>query len=161
MTVLVTLLESLDAKRVKTYIQSGNVVFLHTTQHPFQLSEKIANGVMRQCGFAPPVILLSLKALEQSVQRNPYPAAEVDPKTLHLYFLHSIPENPDLRSLDSIKKDNERYTLIDNVFYLHVPDGIGRSKVAASVEKALGVAATARNWRTVCKLTALGRDISR
>ncbi len=37
-------------------------------------------------------------------------------------------------------------------FYLHAPDGIGRSKLAAAVEQCLGVATTARNWRTTRKL---------
>jgi uncharacterized protein (DUF1697 family) len=44
---------------------------------------------------------------------------------------------------------------VSNVFYLHAPDGIGRSKLAGQVENALGVAVTARNWRTVEKLMSL------
>jgi uncharacterized protein (DUF1697 family) len=44
------------------------------------------------------------------------------------------------------------------VFYLHAPDGIGRSKLASRVEKHLGVTATARNFRTVEKLMALALE---
>jgi uncharacterized protein (DUF1697 family) len=47
---------------------------------------------------------------------------------------------------------------MDQVFYLHAPAGIGRSKLAARVEQALGVAVTARNWRTVCKIMAMARQ---
>jgi uncharacterized protein (DUF1697 family) len=93
--------------------------------------------------------------MEQAMVSNPFPEAESEPKTLHLYFLASTPQNPDLQTLDSIKQANEQFKLIDNVFYLYAPDGIGRSKLAARVEKALGVAATARNWRTVCKIMAI------
>ena len=41
------------------------------------------------------------------------------------------------------------------VFYLHAPDGIGRSKIAANVEKRLGVVGTGRNYRTVDKLLSM------
>jgi uncharacterized protein (DUF1697 family) len=40
----------------------------------------------------------------------------------------------------------------------HAPDGIGRSKLAANVEKLLGVSATSRNWRTVRKLIEMARE---
>ena len=57
--------------------------------------------------------------------------------------------------LTARKSPSERFQLADQVFYLHAPDGIGRSKLAASVEKLLGVTVTARNWRTVQKLAEL------
>ena len=70
-------------------------------------------------------------------------------KTLHLYFLREIPQDPDLAKLDEIKKESERFHLDGQVFYLYTPDGFGRSKLAERVERTLGVAATARNWRSV------------
>jgi len=45
------------------------------------------------------------------------------------------------------------------VFYLHAPDGIGRSKLAASAERLLGVPLTARNWRTICKIKDLAEAL--
>ena len=57
-----------------------------------------------------------------------------------------------LEALESVKREGERFKLEGKVFYLHAPQGIGRSKLAARVEKSLGVAVTARNWRTVCKI---------
>ena len=93
--------------------------------------------------------------MAQAIAANPFPQAEAEPKTLHLYFLTDSPENPDLNRLDQLKRGTEQYRLSDKVFYLYAPDGIGRSKLAEQVEKALGVAATARNWRTVSKVMAL------
>ena len=86
------------------------------------------------------------------VRSNPFPEAESEPKTLHLYFLFSPPERPDLDALERIKGDRERFVLSEGVFYLHAPDGIGRSRLAANAEKLLGVPATARNWRTIRKV---------
>ena len=89
---------------------------------------------------------------------NPFPQAESNPKTLHLYFLADLPEAPDLEALDALKRDTERYTLAGKLFYLYAPEGIGRSKLAARVEKSLGVAATARNWRSVSKIMAMAKE---
>ena len=155
---LVALLENLGAQGVKTYIQSGNAVFQHKAESTSQLSSKISAAIKASHGFEPQVFLLDLAEMEKVVAANPFPEAESEPKTLHLSFLDSAPQNPDLKTLEEIKKDNERFKLIDNVFYLHAPDGIGRSKLAARAEKALGVAATARNWRTVGKIMALAEQ---
>ena len=64
-----------------------------------------------------------------------------------------------LDALTALKTDSERYTLNDWVFYLHAPDGIGRSKLAASVGRHLGVACTGRNWNTVAKLAEMAAEM--
>ena len=87
-----------------------------------------------------------------AIESNPFPEAEAEPKTLHLFFLSSAASAADVVSISERKSRSERYQLTDRVFYLHAPDGIGRSKLAANVEKLLGVTVTARNWRTVQKL---------
>jgi uncharacterized protein (DUF1697 family) len=158
MKELAALLEKLGARSVKTYIQSGNAVFQHQAERASQLSDRISAAVNESYGFEPQVLLLDLVEMEQAIASNPFSEAEAEPKTLHLYFLTSIPQNPDLPMLDSFKQDNEQFKLIDRVFYLYAPDGIGRSKLAERVERALGVAATARNWRTVCKIMALAKQ---
>jgi uncharacterized protein (DUF1697 family) len=46
---------------------------------------------------------------------------------------------------------------MDQVFFLHAPEGVGRSRLAARVEKLLGVPVTDRNWRTVCKILEMAK----
>lgn len=157
MKELTARLEELDAHHVKTYIQSGNAVFQHKAKNVSSLAGQIRAAIQKRHGFEPQVFLLDLAEMEKAMASNPFPVAEAEPKTLHLYFLAAVPENPDLTILDSLKKDNEQFQLLDNIFYLHAPDGIGRSKLAERAEKVLGVAATARNWRTVCKITAMAK----
>ncbi|MCB0192420.1 MAG: DUF1697 domain-containing protein [Anaerolineae bacterium] len=159
MKELRALLEELDAENVKTYIQSGNAAFRHTTNDVDQLAERISSAIEESHGFAPRVLLLDAANVEKAAASNPFPEADAEPKTLHLYFLTSTPQNPDLSTLDALKKDNEQYKLTDNVFYLYAPDGIGRSKLAERAEKALGVAATARNWRTVGKIMEMVSEV--
>ena len=69
-----------------------------------------------------------------------------------------MPKHPDFDALEGAKSDGERFALKDGVFYLHAPDGIGRSKLAANAERLLGVSMTGRNWRTVCKVVAIAKQ---
>ena len=98
---------------------------------------------------------LSNEDLLTAIESNPFPNAVSDPKTLHFFFLAEPASNPDTEALGGIKTSTEKYQLTDGVFYLHAPDGVGRSKLAANAEKHLGVVTTARNYRTVAKLLAM------
>jgi uncharacterized protein (DUF1697 family) len=152
---LVAQLENLGSQNVKTYIQSGNAVFQNKEEDASLLSNKIRAAIKKSHGFAPQVLLLEPEEIERAIESNPFPEAEPEPKTLHIFFLATMPKDLDLGALESIKSDRERFALEDRVFYLHAPEGIGRSKLAANIEKLLGVSATTRNWRTVRKVMAM------
>ena len=49
--------------------------------------------------------------------------------------------------------ESEEFTVIGNVFYLHAPKGIGRSKLVANIESCIGQRATGRNLNTVNKIS--------
>ena len=152
MKELVAVLEKLGAANVKTYIQSGNAVFESDTQNASTLCRKISAEVKQLRSFEPHVLLLKSQELEKAIENNPFPEAEGAPNTLHVGFLDSASQHPDLKKLESLKSASEEFRLEHKVFYLHTPDGLGRSKLAGSVEKVLGIPMTFRNWRTVCKL---------
>jgi uncharacterized protein (DUF1697 family) len=152
MEELVAALESIGCQNVATYIQSGNAVFRSEETDTSLLSDRIRAEVKERYGFEPQVLLLGSEEVERVVRSNPFPEAESEPKTLHAYFLASTPGRPDLDGLEGLTGDRERFVLGDHVFYLHAPNGIGRSKLAANAERLLGVPATARNWRTVRKV---------
>jgi len=155
MKELSALLSGMGLRDVQTYIQSGNVVFRCDQKDKAALAAKITTAIKAQHGFTPHVLLLDAKDLRKAMTGNPYPEAEAEPKSLHLFFLDETPKHPDLKSLEAIKTGSEQFTLAGKVFYLHAPDGVGRSRLAARVEKLLGVPASARNWNTVCKLAAM------
>jgi len=152
MRELVVILENIGMRNAKTYVQSGNAVFQSSEMDFSKISEKLAAEIKTRRGFEPHVLILGLDAIEKALTQNPFPEAEADPASLHLGFLAFIPKNPDLDKLGSLKKRTERFRLIGSVFYLHAPEGIGRSKLAANSEKLLGATMTDRNWRTVCKI---------
>lgn len=145
MKELSALLTQMGLREVQTYIQSGNVVFRCEQKNKAALAAKISSAIEAQHGFAPRVLLLDAAELREAIAGNPFPEATTDPKALHLFFLADAPQHPDLKSLEAIRADSERYKQAGKVFYLHTPDGFGTSKLAARVEKLLGVPATARN----------------
>lgn len=148
-------LESLKLTQVQTYIQSGNVVFRSASGASATLARKIGDLVENEHGFRPHLLLLSNHELDRTLAQNPFPDAVDEPKALHFFFLAEQPKKIDRAAFDKVKKANESYQLIDKVFYLRAPDGVGRSKLAATAEKLLGVKATARNYRTVEKLSSM------
>lgn len=158
MRELKTTLARIGLTNVQTYIQSGNVIFQTKRTDLRVLAAEIGAAIGESHGFVPRIMLLTLADLQTAVSQNPFPATDEQYKTLHFYFLDSTPANPDLAGLASLKRDSEQFELIDTVFYLHAPDGIGRSKLAEKVERALGVATTARNWRTVSKIKEISSE---
>lgn len=140
-------LESLN--NVRTYIQSGNIVFESGLRSAAALGDLIGDTIEQEHGFRPRTMMLRPKDLQQAVEQNPFPAAISEPKTLHFYFLAEPPKSPNLAALDGLKSDTEQYQLLGRVFYLYTPDGLSKSKLAEKVEKHLGVAATARNFNSV------------
>ena len=157
MKELIVMLEKIGLQNVKTYIQSGNVVFKSALMPP-ELSKTIATEIKKRFGFEPYIIILSLDALEKVMAKNPYPEAESNPQSLHLGFLGSAPKKPDLIKLNSLKKESEKYVITNRAFYLFAPEGVGKSKLSANAERILGVPMTDRNWRTVCKLRDMAKE---
>lgn len=155
---LVVILENMGCKHVKTYIQSGNVVFQNRETQSDKIAREIGSEIAKWHGFEPTVLLLKKAELQLAIENNPFDTNSFENKqgkALHFFFLESYPKDADLKRLEAVKAKSEKFELVNNVFYLYAPDGIGRSKLAAKVEKSLGVAVTARNWNTVNKLLSM------
>jgi uncharacterized protein (DUF1697 family) len=155
---LAALLERGGFESVRTYIQSGNVVFESARGNARTLAAGIGERVLKKSGFRPHVIVLSVAELERAVRGNPFPQADADHKSLHLFFLSARPARPDLDSLARLKVGSEAFELKGSVFYLYTPHGFAQCALHDRVERFLGVAATARNWRTARQLLAMSRD---
>ena len=160
MKELAAVLEDSGLARVQTYIQSGNVVFQSKTKNAQQLAGEIGTAISHSHEFKPQVFVLSIQELRDAIDANPFPDGEGEPKSLHLIFLKSLPTSLDVQRLESLQSESERFKLSETVFYLHAPDGIGRSKLAANVEKILGVASTARNWRTASTILSMAEELA-
>ena len=102
MKELISLLEDLGCRSVKTYIQSGNAVFESKEKDASRLLNKIRIEIKKRRGFEPHVLLLGLEEMKKAIAGNPFP--ETEPKSLHIGFLASAPANPDLKALEGLKR---------------------------------------------------------
>ncbi len=157
MPALRAVFESLGATDVHTVVQSGNVVFDHATpeREGTALRHVLQAGLAKALGFEVPVLLRSAAQFRKAAAAHPFAKEAAEPTHAHVYFLDEAPPHPDRAALDQLASPTERWHLHGDAFYLHAPDGVGRSKLAAGAEKKLGVPATARNQRTVESLLAL------
>lgn len=155
MKKLVPLLERLGLEEVRTYIQSGNVVFETNADDLSILERRISGAIDSEFGFEPRVLLVTGEEFKRAIETNPFPNATSEPKSLHFFFLAEPPPAPDLAGLESLRAEDEAFQIIGSVLYLHAPIGVGKSKLAAKIERLVGVPVTARNWRTVSKIAEL------
>ena len=149
---LVRLLEEEGFTNVRTYIQSGNAVFSTARGTARTLADRIGRAVEARHGFRPKIAILAPRELAQAVAGNPFKAATIEPKSLHLFFMAEAPRSPDHAALKRIRVGAEAFEFRGRVFYLHTPHGFPTSKLAANAERLIGADATARNWNTVTRL---------
>lgn len=161
MKELVPLLEGLGARDVRTYHQSGNAVFRHRGKDAAKLSGRFSAAIGKAYGFEPIVILLEIEQLAGIVAENPFPEAESKPGYFVVGFLAAVPEQPDLETLEAVRRKSERFAMRGKVLYFFAPEGFDKSELARKMERALGVgkAGTGRTWSTVVKVLALAREM--
>ena len=138
----------------RTLIQSGNAVFDHAQTQAAPLAARISAAVEARAGFAPAALALEVEALAAILDALPqdWPAAES-----HVWITQTPPPAPRTERLQALAAEGEAWRLQGRALFLHAPAGIGRSKVAAGAEAALGVPATARKASVLAKLLELAR----
>ncbi|WP_446212942.1 DUF1697 domain-containing protein [Micromonospora sp. IBSANI012] len=142
---------------VKTYLQSGNVVFGSTSADAARLAKGIEQALAGELGLTVPVLVRSGAELAAVVDGSPYTGRQDDPTRLLVAFLAAAPTKAKVAALTVPGNENVEFTVAGREVHLHFPDGgYGRSKFTnAYLEKQLGVAATTRNWKSVRALRDL------
>ncbi|GGB77776.1 DUF1697 domain-containing protein [Henriciella pelagia] len=150
-------MEAAGFEDVQTYIQSGNIVFRSSHASADAVGKAVTKLIEGAFGFAPRSHVRSADQLSRAIADNPFATkAQNDPKTVHVFFLAEAPgHKADLDAIYDLRAKSERTELIDDVFYLYAPDGIGRSKLVAQIEKWIPVPMTERNLRTVLAVHAM------
>ena len=147
MKSLVALFSQLGFEKIETYIRSGNIIFSSAMESTTEIGNLISKSIKVTFSFTPGVLVLQPEDIRAALKGNPFP--DTDPKAVQIGFLWQEAENPDLGKMNELKKETEELQLSGKVFYLYAPEGIGRSKLAATSKKLLGVTKTDRNLRTV------------
>lgn len=157
MTDLVKLYEDLGFTDVKTYIQSGNVVFNSTKKVSNSLLVKqIEIKINEIYGFQVPVIIRTVDELSKIIASNPFKNETSD--NLYITFLSNLPNSNHLENLTELNYLLDEFIVIEKEIYLNV-SSYGTTKLSNSFfENKLKVTATTRNWNTVNKLLAISTE---
>lgn len=153
MADLRSVVSSLGYADVATYVQSGNVVFTAESVDTAALSAAIEERL----GVSPAVVVLTRDELEQVVAANPWPE-ETDGKHLHVVFADGEPDAAVVEAAVEKAGGDDEARVVEGTLYLHTPNGIGRSKLAAELARRGPSDGTARNWTTVTKLVEMLRS---
>lgn len=144
---------------VRTYLQSGNIVFETARTGTQKLAATLRTTIADKFGHDVDVLVLPASELDRVAATNPLrPPASGDAQTLfHATFLYEpVPANR-FSKLTLPARANEKAVLVGQAVLLYCPNGYGKTKLNNNFfEKALGVVATTRNWRTILAL----RDVS-
>jgi uncharacterized protein (DUF1697 family) len=156
------LLAASGCANIETYIQSGNAV-VDAKGSAARLAKTVAAVLQKYMGSPVPVLVRSHAELDSVIAANQFAAeAASDGARVHAVFLSAAPAAAKAKELESIvtryPARHDRYHLAGDTLYLHLPDGAGESKFKAqTLDRVLGVTATARNWNTVLKLHAMAK----
>lgn len=153
---LKALMEAEGFSAVRTYIQSGNVVFRSPVSEA-ETTERIETRIEKTFGFRPPLFLVTAAHLEKLLAQNPFRDHDHKGKAQHFMFLKAPAASADLEALAALKDNGEDFALTDEVFYLYAPDGIGRSKLAEKIGRYIKADMTARNLNTVETLLEMAK----
>lgn len=147
----------LGLRDVRTYIQSGNVVFTARGEDLDETARAIEQQLVEQFDIVTPVIARTAEEFEPVVEGNPFAAqANADPTRVHVAFLSAEPADPATLTFAAKRFAPERIEAADRTRYLLLPDGIGRSRLVTELmARPSGVQITVRNWRTVMRLHAM------
>jgi len=152
MKELAGLFEAAGCSRVRTYIQSGNVVF-DTPASATKLSAEVERRIRERFGFEVPVVLRTAGAMRAVASANPFLGEGADEAHLHVGFLADRPTPEAVASLDPARSEIDSFRVVGSEVYLHTPGGMGRTKLTTDwFDRRLGTTMTVRNWRTVNKL---------
>ena len=150
MSALRSLVELLGHRDVSTYIQSGNVVF--TTPKAIT-AQSVERAIHRELRLDITVVLRTRAELQRAVKASPY--AKADLSKVHIGFMAAKPEPAVVAGLDTDRFAPDSFAVNGTELYLHLPNGMGRSKLPPYLDRQLKVPTTVRNWNTVLKLLEL------
>lgn len=149
------LVAALGYRDVHTLLNSGNVVFTHSRGGTQSAATRLEEGLATQLGVAARVIVLTADELQVVVNENSILDRMSDPARMQVCFVQNPAILSTAKPLLGQDWQPEALALGSRAAYVWCRDGILESRVLPALGKALGDAATARNWSTVDKLLAL------
>jgi uncharacterized protein (DUF1697 family) len=158
MAELRSLMQGLGFDGVRTHLQSGQAVFATGRGDEESLAVELAQAIEGRFGIAVDVLVRDHAYLAAVADACPFPAAELEPKQLHVTYFSAPVDAERFAEIDPAAHLPEEFRLGDRALYLYAPVGLGTSKLAEVLSRpriTKGLIATTRNWNTVRKLVEL------
>jgi uncharacterized protein (DUF1697 family) len=154
-------LAALGFAEVKTYIQSGNVVFKAAKISDQALSKKIEATILLKFGHSVSVIIRTAEEIEQVIANNPFlKQPDIDPTKLHVMFLREPPAQSALKQLETLVLRPDQFRSLGKELYFYLPNGVAESAVMKKpIDRVLAIPTTMRNWRTVNTIQQMCAEI--
>jgi uncharacterized protein (DUF1697 family) len=154
MKELAAIFAAAGATNIRTFIQSGNVIF--EAAAPEKITAAVTSEIARIYSYPGRIVLRSAPELKTAYTSNPFARAGAPLETLHVYFLADKPDAAAIKSLDPNRSPGDSYAIRNREVYLHLPNGMARTKLTnVYFDSKLKTVSTARNWNTVAKLVEL------
>jgi uncharacterized protein (DUF1697 family) len=148
--------EAIGLEDVKTYIQSGNVLFTSTAADTARLTLKLEKHLEQCLGHTITVFLLSHGELKEAATNNPLDPVRLDAeRASHLVFLSEPPAAAKRKALEELEDGVYSFRVRGRVLYFSYPRKLAGKRKTFDLERLLGVTATARTWKVVDKLVEL------
>lgn len=150
---LVRLCEGLGAREVRTWLQSGNVVYRAAPPLAEAMAGALTAALRTELGLEVPVITRAAAAFCAARDASPFIARGLAPSTVHVAFLDRVPDPDRVEALDPGRSPGDAFEVVGAEVHLHLPNGAARTKLNnVWMDRCLGVVSTVRNWNTVTAL---------
>lgn len=144
---------------VVSYVQSGNLVFTSTNPDTADVAARLREAIDESTPVQPDVVVRTRDDIHKIIRSNPFLDRGADPLQLHVVFLpDGVPASLD--GVDLTRFAPEEAEARGCELFMYLPNGTGRSKLAAAIVKHTNSAGTQRNWRTVTKLAELADQLA-
>ena len=141
---------------VKSYVQSGNVVFDSSVTDRAQLIKQIELQIEATYGFHVPVLLRTVDEFQRILVENPYGSADDDNKHQYILFLDRSLTPEEVNGIVIPERITDQFTALGDALAIYYPKGASRAKLTTNFfERKFNIIGTMRNWRTVNKLFAM------
>lgn len=154
---LAALFDKAGCRDVRTFIQSGNVVFSAPAALAERLPVRLSAAILTAHKIQVPVLVRSAFELAKIAAKHPHPGPE--PKFMHVGFLAQRPTTAQVASLDPQRSPQDIFTVMGSEIYIRYGDqGSGKSKLTNQyIDSRLGTISTLRNWNTVQTLAEMSK----
>lgn len=154
MPELKNMLETMGLGQVKTYIQSGNVVF-ESAQSAELLRERIEREFQSRFGFSVTIVLRTAEQWRQLIENCPFQQTALsEGQSIHISLLTEEPSPEVLRILSEANDGMDEYEVLDQQVYFLFRQSVLDSRLAKGLQK-LGNTVTSRNLNTIVKLDSM------